>query len=49
MGVLNLLEHSVSERLNVLRQKRGEYDNDKYKILKEQREKYFKEHMDEKK
>ncbi|MDP2669181.1 MAG: cohesin domain-containing protein [bacterium] len=46
LGVLNLLEHSVSERLNVLRQKRGEYDNDKYKILKEQREKYFKDHMD---
>ncbi len=44
LGVLNFLEHSVSERLNTLREKRSEYD--KYKILKERREDYFKDHFD---
>ena len=49
MGILNLVEHSVSQRLNVLKQKREEFDKDKFKSFHDKRENYFKEHWDEKK
>ncbi|KKT41084.1 MAG: hypothetical protein UW30_C0012G0010 [Candidatus Giovannonibacteria bacterium GW2011_GWA2_44_13b] len=49
MGVLSMVDHSVSQKLNLLKQKREEFDQDKFKVLHDKRENYFKEHWDEKK
>ena len=49
LGILNMLDHSVSQRLNLLKQKREEYDKDKTNSLRAKQKDYIKEHWDEKK